>query len=70
MTRKDMIRFLVRYCDDSDNCHLCPGKVYCIGLAEESDEIGESAFSLMTDAEVRDMYLKMLRKFRIDGGRQ
>ena len=60
MTRKDMVTCLVHFCDNCDNCHTCPGNEFCIGMAEECDAIGESAFALMTDAEVYDMYLKCI----------
>lgn len=58
MTRKDMIKFIVCYCNNCDNCLKCPVKLYCIGLSKYSEETGVPAFTLMTDAEVRDMYLK------------
>lgn len=65
MKRKDMVASLVHFCDNCDNCHICPGNEFCIGMAEECDAIGESVFAILTDAEVDVMYLKC-----IGGGRQ
>ena len=65
MTRKDMVAFLVHFCDNCDNCHICPGNEFCIGMAEECDAIGESVFCLLTDAELYAMYLKCCAKDRI-----
>ena len=67
MTRRDMIAFLVCFCDSWDDCNTCPGKKYCIGFATESEIIGASTFSLMTDAEVRDMYFKCGAIIRSEG---
>ena len=60
MTRKDMVAFLVHFCDNCYNCYTCPGNEFCMGMEEECDDLGESVFSLMTDAEVYDMYLKCI----------